>query len=336
MGANTAKKAKLQIETTTLDEAMAAMVDSGDNTIFGHATVGLFSEQEGKTPVVLPDGLINGGAVTPNTTNDQVDVAALNCYLAGVKTAVAASAGESIVRSALATHRINSITVDSGGAIAIVSATDDAGATSFSEVRGAIGGPPYIPVGDIEIAQVRTDSATPALILASEILANPGQHLETYDYPGFDIKLSDAVDDASSVVMFNDAIPAIHTGNLAKGVFAQVSEPNFVTYELVVDYTPPGKSHSASTTEVYNDEIAAESSSINGGSYTAKLSDGVTDPLVKLENKRLWHKFFPDRNKEPYRIDNGLLGITVSYPATDLINGDCTVTPRKVGKRISS
>lgn len=336
MGANTAKKAKLQIETTVSQEALAALSDSGDNIVFKHATAALFSEQDDFTPVVRPDGVINGAEVTPDTTNDQVDVAAISLWLAGVKTAVAASAGESITRSALATHRINSITVNSGGAIAVIPATDDAGATSFSEVRGAVGGPPYIPVGSVEIRQVRTDSATPAFILESEILGNPGQHLETYDYPGFEIQLSEDVDDPSTVVKFNAAIPAIHTGDLAKAVFAKISEPNFIDYELVSDYVPVEESHSVSSTEVYNALLGAESSSLNAGSFAIKLSDAITDPIVKLKGKRLWFKFFPDRNKEPYIIVNGKLGMTRGFPAADFISATCTISAKAEGKGISS
>lgn len=336
MPANTAKRAKLQIETTVTQEALAALTDSGDNTIFKHASAGLFSEQDDFAPVIRPDGLINGGAVTPDTTNDQVDVAAINLWLAGVKTAVAASPGESITRSALATHRINSITVNSGGAIAVVSATDDAGATAFSEVRGAVGGPPYIPVGSVEIAQIRTDSATPALILTSEILANPGQHLETYDYPGYEVQLSEDVDDPTTVVKFNAAIPAIHTGDLAKSVFAQIAEPNFIDYELVSDFVPVEESHSVSSTEVYNALLGSESSTLNAGGFTIKLADGVTDPIVKLKGKRLWFKFYPDRNKEPYIIVNGKIGIGRSFPVADFNASACTIAARAEGKEISS
>lgn len=336
MGANTAKKAKLQIETTVTQEALAALTDSGDNTIFKHASAGLFSEQDDFAPVIRPDGLINGGAVTPDTTNDQVDVAAINLWLAGVKTAVGAAAAESISRSALATHRINSITVNSGGAIAVVVADDDAGATSFSETRGAVGGPPYIPVGSIEIRQVRTSSATPAIILESEILGNPGQHLETHDYPGFEVQLSEDVDDPTTVVNFNAAIPAIHTGDLAKGVFAQISEPNFIDYELVSDFVPVEESHSVSSTEVYDALLGSESSTLNAGGFTIKLSDAVTDPIVKLKGKRLWFKFFPDRNKEPYIIVNGRLGMGRTFPVADFIQATCTISAKAEGKGISS
>lgn len=332
---NNAKKAKLRIEGGVTFFAMAALATVA-RQFFTHATAGLFSNDDDYTPVVRPDGLINGGKVTPDTTNDQVDVAAINLWLAGVKTAVAASAAESITRSVLATHRINSITVNSGGAIAVVPATDDAGATSFSETRGAVGGPPYIPVGSVEIRQVRTISATPALILASEILSVPGQHLELYDYPGYEVQISEVVDEAISVVKFDSVLPAIHTGDLAKGVFAEVYEPTPIDFELVSEFVPVEESDSLTSVEVYNKVLGTESTSINAGGFDIKLNDGVTDQIIKKKGQRLWFWFYPNRDKEPFLLLNGKLGITRGFPVSDFIQSTCTISSQSVGKEISA
>jgi hypothetical protein len=332
---NNAKKAKLRIEGGVTLNAMSALTTT-DKQVFKHATVGLFSQDDDYAPVIRPDGVINGGEVTPDTTNDQVDVAAINLWLAGVKTAVAAAPGESITRSALATHRINSITVNSGGAIAVVPATDDAGATSFVETRGAVGGPPYIPVGSVEIRQVRTVSATPALILESEILSVPGQHLELYDYPGREVQLSEDVDDPTSVVKFDSVLPASHTGDLAKGVFAEVYEPTAIDFELVSEFVTPEISDSVASVEVYNKTLGTDSSSINAGSFNIKLNDGVTDQIVKKKGKRLWFWFYPNRDKEPFLLLNGKLGIGRTFPVSDFIQANCTISAQSVGKEISA
>ncbi|MBK8184903.1 MAG: hypothetical protein IPK63_19260 [Candidatus Competibacteraceae bacterium] len=78
------------------------------------------------------------------------------------------------------THMINSVTVNSSGAVAIVTGTDN---TAFSDTRGAAGGPPSIPLGSVEVAQIRTTSVTAAVVLSTEIYAAPGTHQERYDNP---------------------------------------------------------------------------------------------------------------------------------------------------------
>ena len=141
---------------------MAALSDSGDHKKFTSGD-GLWSGASGKEPDVKPDGLATGGEVSTadSGSNDVVDVAALTCYLAGVETSVAASADFSITRPASDVAKVNSITVTSAGALSEVEGTDGSDGT-FSAERGAAGGPPYIPEGSIEIAQVRLTTAAAA------------------------------------------------------------------------------------------------------------------------------------------------------------------------------
>src|SRR5512143_2984440 len=160
-----AANAKLQYEAGQALVAMAAMTDSGDQQTFTLANASVWSSKSGYDPQIFPNGLATGGAVVPavSGTNDKIDVAALTCYLAGVLTSVAAAADTSITRPATAVSKIDSITVTSAGAIAVVAGTDGS-TTAFSETRAAAGGPPLIPVGSIEIAQVRLISNTAAAI----------------------------------------------------------------------------------------------------------------------------------------------------------------------------
>ena len=70
--------------------------------------------------------------------------------------------------------------MDSSGAYAVVAGT---ATTAFSETRGASGGPPFIPVGSVEVAQVRFDLITSAPITADEIFAAPGVHQRAVRQP---------------------------------------------------------------------------------------------------------------------------------------------------------
>ena len=71
----------------------------------------------------------------------------------------------------------------SDGSIDKVAGTE---AVAQSEVRNAAGGPPYIPVNDIEIGQIRVSGGTAAVVSVDEIFQVIGQHSEAYDSPTWD------------------------------------------------------------------------------------------------------------------------------------------------------
>lgn len=316
----TAENAKLQYEAGQTAYPMSALTDSGDATTFTSSAT-LFSNRSGYAPDVRPDGLITGGAVTvaASGSNNVVDVAALTCYLAGVKTTVAADTDVTCARAATDVSKITSITINSSGAVAAVSGTDGSDAT-FSATRGAAGGPPFIPVGSIEIAQVRYTGNTAAAVTASEIFAVPGVHLERYDYPVYTIDYENAEID------FVSALPLIHTGDVAKGVYASYSDPIFADVQLASDFAPAETSHSVSSTQIYGTTLGSNSSSLGQASFTAYLNDGIGDSLVTLKNQDLWFKFYPDRYKTPYMLTLGKLGITRTFPAGDNIQAACTIS----------
>ena len=142
----TAENAKLQYEAGQTSTSMTALTNSGDETTFTSAA-SLWSKRAGYAPVVRPNGLLTGGAITPSATNDVVNVAAMTLNLNGVVTTV--SAGTATVTRGVSsdTHNITSITINSSGAITAVSGTDG---TTFSETRGAAGGPPLIAVDSVD------------------------------------------------------------------------------------------------------------------------------------------------------------------------------------------
>jgi len=324
---NTASNAKLQYEAGQEYNAMAAMADAGDHLTFSLAGASLWSQRNGYEPVVRPDGLATGGAVTPGSSSDTVAVAALTCYLAGELKTVSADSDVAVTRPT-STHKISSITINSSGAIAVVSGTDG---TSFSSTRGEAGGPPLIPAGSIEIAQVKMSSASSALITASEIFQIVGFTCERWDYPVW------TEDPFTGEITFASALPAIHEGTSAttKGVYAQVYEPIFADLEPVSDFVPPENSHSVSSTQVYGGTVGASSTSLGQGSFKTFLKDGVSESFIGLKDEVLFFKFFPDRNKAPYLICNGKLGIARSFPAGDNISAACTISATEAAKEAS-
>lgn len=314
---STAENAKLQYEAGQNSVAMSALTDSGDNTTYTSAAT-LWSGRSGYAPVVRPNGLLTGGLVTKTAVNNQVSVAALTCNLAGVVTAV--STGTStITRPATAVAKVNSVTINSSGAIAIVAGTDST-TTDFSETRGAAGGPPLIPATSIEIAQVRVISNTAAALTDAEIFQVVGLHQERADFPLYDVNYG------SGAVTFLSANPLIHTGPVTKAVYASYASPIFADVALASDFVPPETSHSVTSTQVYGTTIGSTSSTLNQGTFTAYLQNGVGDPMVTLKNAILWFKFFPDRYASDYLLCQGKLGIARTFPAGDQIQAACTIS----------
>jgi len=303
------------------------MTDSGDKTKFS-ASFAPVSRVSGFAPTLAPYGLKTGGVVTPGSSNDEVDVAALTVVAPGMTgadadgvVAVSAASGISVSRGLTTdTHRITSITVNSSGAVVAVAGVDN---TAFSEVRGADGGPPYIPVGSVEIAQVRLTSITAAIVTSGEIYQVPGLHLERSDYPIGEINY------ATGEVTFVDALPAIHTGDVAKKVYIKGATPLFAPMPKASDWVPAEDTHSISSTDTYDGPVGSSSSSLGQASFNIVMADGITDNFVPLKGKNLWFEFRPDRDLTvPKQLTQGIFGMSRTFPAGGgNVTASCTITP---------
>lgn len=331
----TAKNAALHVEQGATLTDFAAMTDSGDHKIFNNGA-DLWSGKAGQEPVVRPNGVVTGrNLVSPAVSgdDDKVDVAAFSAYSQGVLRTVAAAADVALTRAvATDTHCINSITMTSAGAVAVVVGTDG---TAFSEVRGAAGGPPLIPVDSVELAQVRMASNVAAPVAAGEIYQTIGQHCERYDYPTWSVNnigegiAADVAARANAFVEFAAALPAIHTGAVARKVYMKFYEPVLAEVARVSDFVPPETSYSVSSKQFYKGSVASTSESIGQGSFTVLLGDGVGDSLVQDKGEVLTFKYFPDENRAPFIVCQGTLGIARQFPATDQIAAACTISAEK-------
>jgi len=297
----TAENAKLEYEAGQTFNAFEALTDSGDNTTF-NSSGELWSKRSGFTPEVKPNGLVNGAQVSAAVANDTVSATAATCNLLGVETTVVADAALVVTRGATTdTHIINSITINAGGAYAVITGT---ATTAHSETRGVAG--------------------TAAPVTSDEIFSVPGVHTEWTNLPLYDI------DYANGDITFNTALPAIHTGDLPKGVYAQFYEPIFAEVPLATDFVPTEESHSTTSIQAYGKTIASSSSSLNQASFTAFNQDGVTDSLVTLKNQILWFRFYPDKYKTPHILDQGKLGIARTFPASSELQAACTISSEAI------
>lgn len=306
---------KLKIESAVTPFAFAAMTDSGDHLTF--STTNKPWSRADSEPVFGGYGVVTGGAVTPavSGTNNLVDAATVEVFAPAMtgadtstgKLTIAADTDLTCTRGATTnTHIVNSITVDATGAYAVVAGT---ATTAFSETRGAAGGPPFIPVGSVEVAQVRLTSVTAAPIVASEIYAAPGVHQERYDNPPFTPKYLEGK------LVFSSALPLIHTGSLPKKVYVRGGAPVFSDISDAKDWVPAEASDSITSDTNYDRTITASiSSSLNAATWTMALVDGVTDFILSLVGKTVIVKFYPNKNGTAYQLTQGTLSKTRAFP----------------------
>ena len=334
----TAENSVLYYEAGQTYVPMSELTDSGDHKTFD-SNAECWSDEAGFSPVIKPDGVLTGLAVTPaaSESNNLVDVSAGTLNLAGVVTTLTAGADKTCLRgSGSDICRINSITITSAGTVAVISGVAH---TAFSEVRGANGGPPYIPAGSVEIAQVRFSSITAAPVAGSQIMAVPNRHREMANYPSIvRINLIREQDTLIGVagVDFSTALMRNHTGDGTKKVYAQYYEPDFTEVLNATDFQPAIITMTTSSQPVYGGAIGEVSSALKNGKFKTFLENGISDPILKKEGKKIWFKYLSDRLKpENFILTQGYLGITPNYPARSSITADCTINAIDPGKRIT-
>lgn len=301
----------------------------------------LFSKRSGHAPSVRPDGLVSGGAIVPaiSGTNNLIDVAALTCYIAGTLTSVGADTDVTVNRPTVEVYQKHSVTITALGAIAVVEGAEH---TAFSTVRGANGGPPYIDNDAIEIGQVWYSAQAAAAVLASEIYQTTGVHRERFDYPVWEVEHSDVVSGILGYagVKFQSALQQIHSEDAGstiagKRVYVSYETPSFAEIVDAYDYVPPGTAHSVTSQQVYGRTKASSSESLNQGSFSCHLNDGITDGVMSMVDQDIWTKFFPDRNEVPYMLAQGKMGVVNQFPAGDAIGANCTISAAVAADRVN-
>ena len=314
----TAENARLNIEAGQNFVPIEQMTDSGDNTIFNLAGgEEQLSAADNTAILVRLDGLTTGGVIIPGSGDDEVSVSAGTYNLGGQQFTVSAGVDLSVSRGA-SSHIILSVILDASNAYEVVSGT---AATSFSEVRGAAGGPPEIAADSIEIGQIRYASNSVAPVLDTEIFQVTGQHVERSTSPLF--TLSNSTGDLT----FISPLQAIHAASATRSVYIEYSTPIFSEVADASDFVPPETSDSSTSTQVYGRTVSAVSSTLNQGTFSALLVDGIADLVVQQKGQTLWFEFFPNRFSTTNKIlTQGKLGLTRSFPADDLISAACTIT----------
>lgn len=320
---------QIRYEAGQTQYAWAQLTDSGDHKIFASA-VSPWSDvgRDYELADVRLYGLATGGQITPGSANDQVAVAAMTLYAPGMTGAnattglvsVAANSALSVGTRPASTNKcVVSITVDSTGALAVVKGTDNA---SIVTTRAAAGGPPLIPVGSVEIGQVTLSGTTSAAVVAADISQVVGLSQERYDYPVF------SVDRLNGKITLSEALPLIHTGTVARKVYARPAAPVFAPIPNAYDWVPADESASVSSVDTYDGPIGSASRSIGSASFTFVSRDGTSDNLLQQGGASLWVEYKPDSSKSfPKQLTQGLITFSRTNPASGSKAVTVTIVP---------
>jgi len=306
----------VKVETNASPQPYEEMT-SLDNQVFS-GSYAPWSRAGSNAFVVQPWGIDTGGVVTVANSggNDVVDLAATSLVMPGStaadadgNVAVIATADIAVARPAGNDYAISAITIDTSGAVTVIGGT---ASTAFSAVRGAAGGPPFIPVDSVEVAQVYYMSQTPAPVTANEIRQVPGESQELTQQP--------VISKTSSIqgtVTFSEILPSIHTGSVAKKVGLKGALAVTAEVPRSRNYVPPEVTVNAQSETFYDTAIAFPSFDAAQGSFEAALYNGVTDWIVRAveEQTTLIVEFYPDRDKGDKIVAQGFVGMARTFPA---------------------
>ena len=325
----TSSKGKISIEIGRTLTSATAMTDS-DHQIFYRGTT--WSDYDDAEAEVTPDGMVTGrNVLSTHTEDDTVTVAAFTAYTKGTLTTVTATTDAITRASTAGMSKVNSLYMGSDGNVAVTTCCEGASA-AFSDTRNAAGGPPLIPVGGIEIGQIRTTTKTAAVITAAEIFQVVGTHVDRYDFPdwaeyplgkGYN---ADTTNEKKAHIKFSSGLSATQVGATYKHVYVQYYTPSYAEVMKTLDFVPAEDSHSVSSTQYYDGTTASKSSSLGQASFTALLSNAVNDTLLGEQDEIITVKFWPNRNKDPYILTQGTLGVTRSFPVADQNQAACTIS----------
>jgi len=239
-----------------------AATDSGDHRTFTLANRPI---SDVPPPVVRINGVLAGleVSVDPNGANNTIAYSAGSAYMAGLSLTVAAGTVGSLTRPAATPNVvINSIVMSSLGVVTKLAGTEGAPGGA----RGAAGGPPFIPVGSILLADVTLAGTSAAAVVAVEI-DNAGK--ERADIPGT------TPDYFNGKIVCSLALPTIHTGSVVRGMYVTYRTASMQLIADITKWDVDTKKGSANLSGA-NDEW--ETSVALTKSWSASVEGYVTSP----------------------------------------------------------
>ena len=330
----TAQKALIQVELGATMVDFTEMSDSGDHQRFVVSGGPIWSSKSGSDVDIRPNGIVDGLRVlSPHADVDKVTIDGFTAYQAGTLHTVSATT-ITVTRPSTDTHKISSIVMDNTGAIDEVEGSEG---TSFSATRGGNGGPPLIPVDSVEIGQVRMSAQASAVFAAGDIFQDANVHAEYAAYPVAELypigkgQYAAVAAEKNAHIKLNAALPLAHTGGVPKKIYIKYYSPNFTTMAKTSEFSPSEVSVSKTSESLYEGSGVSgaigsmKADSVGDCTFTVFAENGITDGIVRERNEIITVKFFPDANKAPYLLTQGMLGIARQFPAGEQTKVEATI-----------
>ena len=333
MGRKTGANASVQIELGSVSYPMAALTSvsspaSDVNKKF--LTSALFiSDLAALQPEVRVDGVISGFGLTPGSGYNEVDVAAGTCYIKGQLVSVSATTISNITRpTTIGEVLVTALTVDAAGAITATPNTEG----ETSTVRGAAGGPPFLPVDEVLIGYITATYYDGSA--SGEKVLTTGE-IDTYSkeyaaIPSAKVLNHDEEQGYGCVELAN-VLPQIHAataagpGTAVRNVYASYYEPEFEEVPDAMDFSYT-EDVSTYTSKAYKD--ASEEKAIGTPSWSASFNaywTTVEDILNLVKNSKRWVKHFPDDDLAPYWCGIAIVKVSRDTPVEDNMSASITL-----------
>lgn len=291
-----------------------------------------WSDAEGSEAVIKVSGVLTGAAVSVSATANQVSVSAGTARLPWVAgadeygdIAVEANAALVITRgSGDDTHIVNAVVINASGDYAIVAGSPH---TAHVTDRGEPGGPPYVPVDEILVAELYLTTIASAVVLPAEIRQAPGINRELSYLPVYQTHL------ATGEINFAAQLQMIHAGDTPRYVHVSGAVPLFAAIPWITDWQPAESTYSVDSTMTFDGPLGSSTQSMGEASFNAlfrNATDRLTAPLNALVGQNLWFRYKPSKNKTyPYQLTQGRLSLSGAIPAEGEITVACTIAPQE-------
>lgn len=312
------RRGKLMTQTEAKIVLFKALTPDPDLQKFASGNMFWVEEPPGY-PEVRVDGIVSGGSVNPTANNNEVQVEAIVTQNAGAEVNAAADLSVTVTRPTTGGMVVvNAIVVDGAGAITNVPGTEGASGGA----RGAAGGPPFIPVGSLVVAEVVLGSTVAAKVLAGEINMDAA---ERADSPSYDIDFLDGK------VVLTSPLPAIHTGSTVRKVYAQYKYALLVDVGDLFDWNMTETATLLDKT-AFNEDWTSEAEGVRSwsGSFNGYWVNAEWfKKAAKVDGGTWFLKLFPDRRSSRHWVGRAHLDHSLSVSKDAMVTE--TITFKGIG-----
>jgi hypothetical protein len=337
MGRKTGKDVLIEVEVGTNYYPMAALstVSSPASEVGKkfETSAEFLSAQEDLEPVVRLDGVVSGLTLSPGSGYNEVDYSDGSVYIKGNTVNVTAGTITDLLRPTVAGQvRVTALTVDENGTVNKTAAS--AGASST--VRGAAGGPPFLPVDEVLIGYITMSyyggSASGASTIAASEINDETRERATI--PSYEIMYHDGSGSNPTnvgAIRFATALPLIHAATAAgpgtnrRNVYCSYYAAEF---EQVPDARDFSFDEDVATvrSRAYMDASEETSISIPSWSGTGSVYfDRVSDLMTLIKNSKRWIKYFPDQDNTDYWAGRAVMKVSRNLPVDDNLMATLTI-----------